>query len=896
MSDPIVRLNAALEGRYQVERMLGQGGMATVYLARDLKHARPVALKVLKPELSSVVGPDRFVAEIRTTASLQHPHILPLFDSGQADGFLFYVTPYVEGESLRDRLDRDQQLPVGQAVRIATDVAEAIDYAHRHGVVHRDVKPANVLLQDDKPLVADFGIALAVGSAGGGRLTETGLSLGTPHYMSPEQAAGDAHVGRATDVYALGCVLYEMLAGEPPYTGRTPQAVLGKIIQARPEPIREHRPGVPPNVAATIERALERVPADRFATAQDFAAALAEPGFRHQGRAHAAEGARYRPAVALGGWVTAAAAALVAAWAVLRVPPEGPLVSRQVLAVDRMGAADASFGLLAAVSPDGSHTVVPVGSAPHGLGLKRRASVDVVPIPDTEGARSVVFSPDGRHIAYTSGTRLVRRDLQGSAPITLAEDVDNAAAAVAWLSDGTIVYEQMSGGTGFVARLVRIPEGGGATLQVVESSGAGAGFPIWMHGLPDARRALVVSCEGIATCTAEASALYVLDLADGSLERVMDRVMRAWYVAAVGQLVYVRPDGAVLAVDFDLATSRPSGGSVPLIEGVRVGAIRADMVMGDDGTVLYVEGLATAYGPAELVWVDRAGRAELLDSALGPRGFTTLALSPNAEALAVSIETVLASEVWVKDVADGPLTRLTQHAGGTRWPSWGSDGRAILYINNEGGTPHVRSVRSDGGSAMAYDVVLRNELPVMEALPTPDGRGMFYRAGQPPFTESRVGFMAYAAPPATLPAPSGLNEQALALSRDGRWLAYRSEATGRREVYVRAADGTGGRTQVSPAGGTDPLWAHNGRELFYRASPSGAMMAIGFSAQPDFRVVSRTELFDASGYIGGIQERGSYDVALDDQRFAMMRTPSSGVARLILIENWVEELRQRTGR
>ncbi len=228
MSDATSRLNAALEGRYAIERELGEGGMATVYLADDLKHQRKVALKVLKPELAALVGAERFLAEIKTTANLQHPHILPLFDSGEADGFLFYVMPYVEGETLRDRIDREKQLPVDEAVRIATAVANALDHAHRHKVIHRDIKPANILLQDGEPVVADFGIALAVGAAGSNRLTETGLSLGTPYYMSPEQATGDQAVGASTDTYALACVLYEMLTGDPPYMGSTAQAVLGR--------------------------------------------------------------------------------------------------------------------------------------------------------------------------------------------------------------------------------------------------------------------------------------------------------------------------------------------------------------------------------------------------------------------------------------------------------------------------------------------------------------------------------------------------------------------------------------------------------------------------------------------------------------------------------------------
>ena len=216
MSDAVSRLNAALEGRYAIERKLGEGGMATVYLADDIKHNRKVALKVLKPELAAVVGAERFLTEIQVTANLQHPHILPLFDSGEADSFLFYVMPYVEGETLRDRIDREKQLPVDEAVGLASKVAGALQHAHENGVIHRDIKPGDILIQGGEPVVADFGIALAVGAAGGSRLTETGLSVGTPYYMSPEQATGDQALGPASDTYALACVLYEMLVPSLP--------------------------------------------------------------------------------------------------------------------------------------------------------------------------------------------------------------------------------------------------------------------------------------------------------------------------------------------------------------------------------------------------------------------------------------------------------------------------------------------------------------------------------------------------------------------------------------------------------------------------------------------------------------------------------------------------------
>ena len=273
------RLSVALSDRYRIERELGAGGMATVYLAEDIRHDRKVAIKVLKPDLAAVLGADRFLVEIKTTAALQHPHILPLFDSGSADGFLFYVMPFIDGETLRTRLDRETQLGIAEAVRITSDVADALDYAHRHGVIHRDIKPENILLHDGRPMVADFGIALAVSAAAGGRMTETGLSLGTPHYMSPEQATAEKDITAGSDIYSLGTVLYEMLAGNPPHTGASAQQIIMKIVTEDAAPVTRLRKSVPQNVAAAVAKSLEKLPADRFESANEFAHALNDPAF-----------------------------------------------------------------------------------------------------------------------------------------------------------------------------------------------------------------------------------------------------------------------------------------------------------------------------------------------------------------------------------------------------------------------------------------------------------------------------------------------------------------------------------------------------------------------------------------------------------------------------------------
>jgi len=276
-SEPLERLNAALAGRYALAHELGSGGMATVYLADDLKHHRPVAVKVLRPELASVLGPERFLREVEIAARLNHPHILALYDSGEADGFLYYVMPYVKGESLRHRLEREQQLPIDEALGITRQIASALDHAHAQDVIHRDVKPENILLYEGEAMVADFGIALATSAAAGERLTQTGLAVGTPEYMSPEQSVGERALDARSDVYSLACVLYEILAGEPPYTGRTAQAVIAKRLTDPVPAVRRLRTTVPAAVEQALMKALAKTPADRFASTGAFAEALTAP-------------------------------------------------------------------------------------------------------------------------------------------------------------------------------------------------------------------------------------------------------------------------------------------------------------------------------------------------------------------------------------------------------------------------------------------------------------------------------------------------------------------------------------------------------------------------------------------------------------------------------------------
>src|ERR1051325_1129355 len=409
MSTQTERLNAALAGRYRIERHIGEGGMATVYVALDLKHDRRVALKLLKPELAAVLGADRFVQEIKTTAALQHPHILPLFDSGTADGFLYYVMPYIEGETLRTKLDRETQLGIEEAVRITPQLADALDYAHRHGVIHRDIKPENILLHDGRPMVADFGIALAVSAAAGGRMTETGLSLGTPHNMSPEQATAEKEITGRSDIYSLASVLYEMLSGNPPHTGASAQQIIMKIITERAAPVTEVRKTVPPNVADALEMALEKLPADRFEGAKAFASALADPAFRRGG--HAERGGGATPGgVSKGTFGAVVAASIVATaavtWALRPAASAPPTLVRQSVELDA-GRGRMNTWRHVALTHDGlSVAYVSGAGVEQKIWLKTPERVLAQPMPGTDGGWAPAFSPGGDWIAFASGGKL----------------------------------------------------------------------------------------------------------------------------------------------------------------------------------------------------------------------------------------------------------------------------------------------------------------------------------------------------------------------------------------------------------------------------------------------------------------------------------------------------------
>ena len=567
--------------------------MATVYLAEDLKHDRKVALKVLRPELAAVLGADRFVQEIKTTAQLQHPHILPLYDSGSTaaahgggTGFLYYVMPYIQGETLREKLDREQQLGIDEAVSIATEVADALQYAHEQGVIHRDIKPENILLRDGRAIVADFGIALAVSAAAGGRMTETGLSLGTPHYMSPEQATADKHITNRSDIYSLGSVLYESLTGEPPHTGSSAQMIIMKIVTDVARPVRELRKAVPPHVAAAVAKALEKLPADRFDSAKAFAEALHNPAFTspvasatNVGAARLASRRVAMPALMAVALLTGA----LAIWGWIR-PSRTTSVARYPTTLGATGALDGlTFAVEAALSPDGASLVFrnPL-TGPGQLYIKRRDEVVARPLAGTEGGSGPFFSPDGAWIGFVANGQLRRIPSTGGASLKLADSVDATFNRGAWLEDGSIVYYDIATHT-----LRRLRSGDATSKVIVSSAMLGGRFPWLPTPLPSSRGILftahLTNCVGVVSC--RPSRVYVYDARRDTVRALFDDAIGAWYVPT-GHVLYLTSSGTLMAAPWDNAALAPTGRPVPVLDGVQA----PGFLVSNDGTAYYLLG------------------------------------------------------------------------------------------------------------------------------------------------------------------------------------------------------------------------------------------------------------------------------------------------------------------
>ena len=865
MSDPITRLNAALEGRYRIERELGEGGMATVYLANDIKHERKVALKVLKPELAAVVGAERFLAEIKTTANLTHPHVLPLFDSGEADSFLFYVMPYVEGETLRDRIDREKQLPVDEAVALASKVAGALQHAHEHGVIHRDIKPGNILLQDGEPVVADFGIALAVGAAGSNRLTETGLSLGTPYYMSPEQATGDQPVGASTDTYALGSVLYEMLVGEPPYPGTTAQAVLGKIIAGKRVSATEERPSVPANVDAAIRKALERLPADRFASAQDFARALADEHFRY------GEAPVLGASEAIGPWkrltiamtTLATVTTLIAGWSLLRPPrPEAPPVTRFTIPVPQGHEMDAYLPNLA-VSPDGTI----VYFADNALYKRAPDQIEPVMLNGAIQGSCLFFSPDGQWIIFVTGDdrRFRAVSIEGGPvvdPATHTYDSD----LVFSLGDGGGVQRKLAGDTAWVP------------ITMLDSAGTEGGHA-WPQLLPRGTHVLYTAL-GPGGMWNDAE-VVVEEIGTGVRTTIASGKTYGRYVPS-GHVVYTDAEGTLEAVPYDLKNHRVSGNARIVETGVRTaywgGA--ASFAISDAGTFVSVRG--SSWANHRLTWVDRDGTA--IEQVGQPATVEGVEVSPDGR-YAVTYVASNNADISLFDLATGNQRPLTFDPESEDSPTWSPDSRRVAYRKVISG--HDQRLYAINVSGQGEPVELYADSQFVNPTSwSPDGKFLAVSA----LSLLRIINLEDQSVDTVTDAANWSGGR---FSPDGRWLAYTSSETGINEVYVTSFPERTVKRRVSERGGRAPFWSADSGELFYMSADT--LMVSEVTTGDNFSRSTPRSLFVSSD-LSPTNEAYAYAVSADGQRILYAApNPDAPAREIYVVLNWFEELRALAG-
>lgn len=883
MGEAFDNLRAALADHYALERELGQGGMATVYLARDVRHNRHVAIKVMHAELALRIGAERFLKEIETTANLQHPNILPLFDSGQVQGTVFYVMPYVAGESLRDRLNRETQLPVADAIAIGSEVAAGLDYAHRQGVIHRDIKPDNVLFHDGRALVADFGIALARSRGSDqARMTRSGVSLGTPEYMSPEQAAGQQNLDQRTDVYALGVVLYEMLAGQPPFTAATAQAIFARVMSDEPRSLLSQRKTVPPHVDAAVARALEKLPADRWESAAQFAEALTDAGAIRWARNQRSPAARR---LALLPWAASATLVLALGWAGLRrggtASPAGGGPTRFNVELD--AGVQPSFTPIVRLSPDGRQLFMTAMVDRREEVLRRR--FDQVPMQVIAGAgqgdqgtgNSRPFvSPDGHWVAYAKQGKLRKVRVEGGPAIDLGP-ADWAGGS--WGRNGQIVYTRA-----YNTGLWIVSEAGGdARMLTAPDTTKGELGHWWPQILPDGDHVLFTAYR----TPLERATIEVLSISSGKRQVVFTGGVFGFYVPS-GHLLFAA-DETIRAVPFDLGRLAVTGVPVPVVDSVAMnptdGAAAFDV--SESGTLAYLP-VSSYVTETDLVLVDRAGRETralpVKDRYNHPR------LSPDRSHISVDMRRANdLGDVWVFEVGRAGGTRITAGGGRDFGAEWTPDGRELIYSSEN---PFFDLYRRAADASRPPQPLLTGSYDHYTGSVSADGRLFAFVLSVPGGGELWT-VQLHGAPAAVRYFSNGFNLAHPVLSPDGRWIAYDSDESGRIEVFAQSfPNAQEKRWKVSSTQGSEPVWTRGGRELVYRKGDS--VMAVSVDVENGRSGPAR--LLFAGPYPDnpGWTRPRSYDVTPDGERFLMTKLPPvQARARIAVVLNWFDELRAR---
>jgi serine/threonine-protein kinase len=898
------QLQASLGSALQIDRELGGGGMSHVFVARDTAFDREVVVKVLPPDAGNALSGDRFKREIAMAARLQHPHIVPVLSAGTtSDGLPYYTMPFVEGESLRQRLQREGELPIGEAVGILKEVARALVYAHQHGIVHRDIKPDNVMLSGGAALVTDFGVAKAVSASAtqgdSTTLTQLGVALGTPAYMAPEQAAADPTVDSRADLYAFGCMAYEMLAGTTPFAGRPASSQLAAHVAELPEMVQRRRPNVPPALAALVMQCLEKRPADRPRDAQAIlhelehvvvtpstTASVALPAYPPTAPTVELRPARARvPAWAP--WAISAALLGALAWTSLR--------GRSASASATASAAPPPAIRFTIPLPEGWHVgriafgISPVAFSPDGRTLALRAvkqdtsrifiraldAAEWKPVAGSDGASGAGFSDDGRYLVTNvrPGLKFVRIPLDGGTVTELATGRWSSELT----ADGTLYYvPSYNGGI----QTISAPGAAPVTVTTPDRAKRELGH-WWPQLLPDGKHLLFSSY----TAPLSEAHVDVVGL-DGKSRTTVAR--GAVFARVVDDMLLYVGSGALQAAPFDLRALKTTKPAQPVLDGLAMdmAAGVAAYAVSEAGTLAYVP-QAVQMPVRELVWMDRAGRVTPVGAP--NRAYFAPRLSPDGSQISVVLHDRGISSLWVYDVERGLFTPISRRDANAVAHTWSRDGRELFY-NVETPAYDVFRRAADGASPERLVSTTPNDKLVDDV--TIDGRSVLVEHSTPDRQDTQLALLdvARGGEPAALDVGERGGQMG-AISPDGRWLAYVSLETGAPEIYLRSFPDVGRvRRRVSSGGGRMPRWSKGGRELLFIAADS----IMSATVDPATGAVSRpARLLDASGM--GSSERRTFDVTADGSKFVLVRVPTDLPEYVVVVANWLQNVKAGFG-
>jgi Tol biopolymer transport system component len=883
-------------GPYEIQSPLGAGGMGEVYRARDTRLERSVAIKVLPAVLSSdAERKQRFEREARTISSLNHPNICALYDVGSQDGLEYLVLEYVEGETLEKRLEKGP-LPTELLLRHALEIADALEKAHRNGVIHRDLKPANIMLTKSGAKLLDFGLAkwsaagasqeetLKTLTAAATKLTEQGTIVGTFRYMAPEQLEGKEADAR-TDIFALGEVLYEMVTARAAFAGKTKASLIAAILSAEPALISTLQPMTPPALERLVRGCLEKDPDERWQTAHDVKLqlrAIAEGG--SQSGLPPPVSARRKIRERLG-WAAAAVAALLAAVFALGYFQRAPSEARAIRAYIKP-MANSSFVFAGsgaggfALSPDGRHLAY-VATTPEGkvlLWVRPLDSLQPQPLAGTEGAAFPFWSPDSRFVGFFAGGKLKKIEASGGPPLTLCDAATGRGGT--WNREGAILFTPSVG-----SPVHRISAAGGAATPVTAlDASKNEASHRWPYFLPDGRHFLYVAGSAFTPRESPTNSILV-----GSLDSKESKLLLHTHANAIytsEHILFVRQN-TLMAQPFDAKRLELTGEAFPIADPVQEdeGRFLGVFSASENGVLTYVEG---ASGPdRQLVWVDRSGKK--LGEVPGADAYDDPQISPDGKRLSFTLETSL-YDIWVYDIARGVKTRLTFGSSSSQANQgglWSPDGRQIAYSCTRPAKFGI-CLRPSDGSGKEEVIHPGNEQPRYPTDWSPDGKVLTYY-------ESGLGTREIWMLPLTgerKPYPflqSQFSQLGALFSPDGKWVAYFSIESGRPEIYVVPFPGPGGKWQVSTGGGTWPRWRRDGKEIFYLSPDNKVMAAEVKPSGSSFEIGTVRALFETRPYRAG---GAPFDVTADGQRFIVLYAAEQPTAAITLVVNWTSEAKK----